>query len=167
MHPKRVFALICVTIIVFSAFSPASVLGFTLQTNSKKEGVIIVADKGDNLLINASKDIISVLDSVNYHAYLSLVSSKSELYQIEKQNDALIIVYLFHGDLSGIQSGEISWSAFASLIEVSTIKHHILLSCYSSEISNFFRNGTDEHYVYTVKDVIDVKIAELEALGRI
>jgi len=138
--------------------------GLSAQENMKQR-VAIVFDGSDRSLRGASQNMYNMFRSNGIDSVLVRVTSHAELRGFLSDTGSYIIVYVLHGGKDGVM--DLSWFEFSRYLAASNAKHHIILSCYSSEITRYFTNGTGGHYIYVVEGEIDARVAEIEGGVRV
>ncbi|MGQ4834308.1 MAG: hypothetical protein ACP6IS_10500 [Candidatus Asgardarchaeia archaeon] len=169
MHNKNFLSLvIIISLLCVFLYPKASVAYPASLFDQPIQGITILIDENDDNILQIGYQLRRTLLKFNYPTKMVLVSNAYDIRKVEwSDKQSLALVYLFHGSKTGLDEYGLSWLDLANLISISSVSHHVVLTCYSSNLNDYFKNGTSDHYIYTVNDTIDVEVAKLEALGRI
>ena len=142
-------------------------MAFSLSLNADVGGtlgVTVLFEEHDKSLEAISQNMHSKFVEHGIDSRVIEIGSIDELREALRTN-SYIVLYVFHGSRVGLLDA--SWKELSACIESSKPRHHIIISCHSDELTMYFKNGTKGHYIYVVKEEIDIRVAEIEGEARV
>ncbi len=123
-----------------------------------------IYDPSDVELISIAIRIGSMVG--RYYKYIDVIPvTNLEALKKALHSSAFIAIYLFHWTPTGIMVGgrEVSWPDLVSIIRRSNVRHHVVESCFSS---NLKRYGLSDERVLTVNSAVDVEVGFYDAMCK-